>query len=120
MGLHTSSISTVNLSLQQIVLFGFLSPPNRLFFTDSHIPWNHIQSPYTVDFSETEVKAQIERELFPKDDVWLIGKIGITGRYGGTYEENQIYLICVFLKFSLCETSPFDRIGQHSLLSNNC
>ena len=25
--------------------------------------------------------------MFPKDDVWLIGKIGITGRYGGTYEE---------------------------------
>ena len=46
-----------------------------------------LQSPYTVDFSETEVKTQIERELFPKDDVWLIGKIGITGRYGGTYEE---------------------------------
>lgn len=46
-----------------------------------------LQSPYTVDFSETEVKTQIERELFPKDDVWLIGRIGITGRYGGTYEE---------------------------------
>ncbi len=46
-----------------------------------------LQSPYTVDFLETEVKTQIERELFPKDDVWLIGRIGITGRYGGTYEE---------------------------------
>ncbi len=46
-----------------------------------------IQSHYTVDFSETEVETQIERELFPKNDVWLIGRIGITGRYDGTYEE---------------------------------
>ena len=46
-----------------------------------------LQSPYTVDFSESEVKNQIERELFPKDAPWMIAKIGISGRYEGTYEE---------------------------------
>ena len=46
-----------------------------------------LQSHYTVDFSETEVETQIERELFPEDDVWMVSRIGITGRYGGTYEE---------------------------------
>lgn len=46
-----------------------------------------LQSHYSVDFTEEEARTQIERELFPKGGDWLISKIGITGRYGGNYEE---------------------------------
>lgn len=45
-----------------------------------------LQSHYSVDFSEQEARIQIERELFPKSGDWLIARIGITGRYGGSYE----------------------------------
>ena len=40
------------------------------------------QSYYSVDFTEEEARTQIERDLFPKRETWLIGKIGISGRYG--------------------------------------
>ncbi len=46
-----------------------------------------LQSHYSVDFTEKEARTQIERELFPKDGDWLIARIGITGRYGSSYEE---------------------------------
>lgn len=45
-----------------------------------------LQSPYTVDFTEEQARVQIIRELFPKGEHWPITKIGITARYGGTYE----------------------------------
>ena len=45
-----------------------------------------LQSPYAVDFTEEQAREQITRELFPKGKDWLIGKIGITGRYGSVYE----------------------------------
>ena len=45
-----------------------------------------LQSPYTVDYTEEQARTQITRELFPKGGEWPIGKIGITGRYGGVYE----------------------------------
>lgn len=45
-----------------------------------------LQSPYTVDFTEEQARVQITRELFPKGEYWPITKIGITARYGGTYE----------------------------------
>lgn len=46
-----------------------------------------LQSHYSVDFTEEEARTQIDRELFPEDDDWLIGRIGITGKYSGSYEE---------------------------------
>lgn len=46
-----------------------------------------LQSHYSVDFTEEDARTQIERELFPKDGTWPISKIGITGRYGGRYED---------------------------------
>ena len=45
-----------------------------------------LQSPYTVDYTEEQARVQITRELFPKGEHWPITKIGITARYGGTYE----------------------------------
>lgn len=45
-----------------------------------------LQSPYSVDFTEEQARKQIYRDLFPKEDEWLVGRIGITGRYGGSYE----------------------------------
>lgn len=45
-----------------------------------------LQSHYSVDFTEEEARTQIERDLFPKGEAWLIGEIGISGRYGGRYE----------------------------------
>ncbi len=46
-----------------------------------------LQSHYSVDFSEEEARIQIERELFPEGGDWLIARIGITGRYGSSYED---------------------------------
>ena len=43
-----------------------------------------LQSPYSVDFTEEQARKQIEIELFKGE--WPITKIGITGRYGGAYE----------------------------------
>lgn len=45
-----------------------------------------LQSYYSVDFTEEEARTQIERDLFPKGEAWLIAEIGISGRYGGRYE----------------------------------
>lgn len=45
-----------------------------------------LQSYYSVDFTEEEARTQIERDLFPNGETWLIGEIGISGRYGGRYE----------------------------------
>lgn len=46
-----------------------------------------IQTPYSVEFTEDQVKAQIKDELFPQGGGWLIGRIGINGRYNGDYED---------------------------------
>lgn len=46
-----------------------------------------LQSHYSVDFTEEEARTQIDRELFPEGGDWLIGRIGITGKYIGSYEE---------------------------------
>lgn len=46
-----------------------------------------IQSPYSVEFAESVVRKQIEDELFPEGKEWLIAKIGITGKYNGSYEK---------------------------------
>ena len=45
-----------------------------------------LQSPYTVDYTEEQARKQIEEDLFPESQDWLISKIGITARYGGSYE----------------------------------
>ena len=45
-----------------------------------------IQSPYSVKLSEAVVREQIERDLFPDNVVWPICRIGITGRFEGSYE----------------------------------
>lgn len=44
-----------------------------------------LQSPYSVEFAEEQARKQIEVDLFTED--WSITKIGITGRYDGTYED---------------------------------
>ncbi len=46
-----------------------------------------LQSPYTIDFSEEQVKEQT-KELLRKDveDRWIISKIGINAHLGGSYE----------------------------------
>lgn len=46
-----------------------------------------LQTPYSVDFTEEQVKVQTQ-ELFEKDEEgnWLIQRIGINGNYGGAYE----------------------------------
>ena len=46
-----------------------------------------IQSPYTVDFTEEEAKKLIAGDLTPKDETWLVAKIGINGSYRGKYEK---------------------------------
>ena len=46
-----------------------------------------IQTPYSVEFTEDQVKAQIKDELFPQGGGWLIGRIGINGRYNSDYED---------------------------------
>lgn len=45
-----------------------------------------IQSPYSVKLSEAVVRKQIERDLFPDNVVWPICRIGITGKFEGSYE----------------------------------
>ena len=45
-----------------------------------------LQSYYSVDLTEEVARTQIERDLFPKGETWLIAEIGISGRYGGRYE----------------------------------
>ena len=45
-----------------------------------------MQSPYTVDFTEEQTKKLIAGDLTPKDDIWLVGKIGINGSWRGKYE----------------------------------
>lgn len=46
-----------------------------------------LQTPYSVDFTEEQVKVQTQ-ELFEKDEQgrWLIQRIGINANYGGAYE----------------------------------
>lgn len=46
-----------------------------------------IQSPYSVEFAESVVRKQIEDEMFPEGKELLIAKIGITGKYNGSYEK---------------------------------
>lgn len=46
-----------------------------------------LQSPYGVDYTEEQARKLIQEDLFPSEDEWLIAKIGITARYGGTYED---------------------------------
>ena len=48
-----------------------------------------LQSPYSVEFAEDVVRQQIEDELFPEEKEWLIARLGITGRFDGSYEEMQ-------------------------------
>ena len=45
-----------------------------------------LQSPYSIDFTEEQARMQIYEDLFPEDETWLIGRIGISGRYQGSYE----------------------------------
>lgn len=45
-----------------------------------------IQSPYSVKFQETVVRKQIEDDLFPHGGAWLVGRIGITGKFNDSYE----------------------------------
>ena len=49
-----------------------------------------LQSPYSVEFPEAVARQQIEAELFPEGKEWLIARLGITCRYGGSYEEMRI------------------------------
>lgn len=49
-----------------------------------------IQSPYSVEFAEDVVRKQLEEELFPENGKWLVGGIGITGKYDGSYEEMRV------------------------------
>ena len=46
-----------------------------------------IQSPYSVEFAEDVVRKQLEEEMFPENGKWLVGRIGITGKYNGNYEK---------------------------------
>lgn len=45
-----------------------------------------IQSPYSVKLSEAVVRKQIEEDLFPDNVVWPVCRIGITGKFKGSYE----------------------------------
>lgn len=45
-----------------------------------------IQSPYSVKLSEAVVRKQIEEDLFPDGVMWPVCRIGITGRFRGSYE----------------------------------
>lgn len=47
-----------------------------------------LQSPYSIDFTEEQVKEQTQ-ELFVPDESgrWMIRKIGINANYGGAYED---------------------------------
>lgn len=46
-----------------------------------------LQSPYSVDFTEEEARTQISRDLYLNRETSLIEKIGINGRYRGSYED---------------------------------
>lgn len=46
-----------------------------------------IQSPYSVQMSEEVVRKQIADDLFPAGETWIVGRIGITGRFNGSYEK---------------------------------
>ena len=46
-----------------------------------------MQSPYTVDFTEEQAEKLIAGDLAPKDETWLVAKIGINGSYRGKYEK---------------------------------
>lgn len=46
-----------------------------------------IQSPYSAEFTEEQARTQIREELFSRDGNWVIGRIGINGRYAGDYED---------------------------------
>ena len=45
-----------------------------------------LQTPYSVQLSEAVVRKQIEEDLFPKNGGWLVARIGIMGRFNGSYE----------------------------------
>ena len=46
-----------------------------------------IQSPYSVQMTEEVVRKQITDDLFPSGEVWIVGRIGITGKFNGSYEK---------------------------------
>ena len=47
-----------------------------------------IQSPYSVQIAEEVVRKQIEDDLFPTGKkAWIVGRIGITGKFNGSYEK---------------------------------
>lgn len=46
-----------------------------------------IQSPYSAEFTEEQARTQIREELFSRNGNWVIGRIGINGRYAGDYED---------------------------------
>jgi len=50
-----------------------------------------IQTPYNMDFSESQVRDLIKRDLFEVDEAgnWLIEKIGINGAWKGKVEKLQ-------------------------------
>ena len=42
---------------------------------------------YSAEFTEEQARTQIREELFSRDGNWVIGRIGINGRYAGDYED---------------------------------
>lgn len=46
-----------------------------------------IQSPYSVQMAEEVVRKQIADDLFPVGEAWIVGRIGITGKFNGSYEK---------------------------------
>lgn len=46
-----------------------------------------IQSPYSIQMEENVVRKQIADDLFPTEGAWIVGRIGITGKFNGSYEK---------------------------------
>ena len=47
-----------------------------------------IQTPYSVQMAEAVVRKQIEEDLFPAGKkAMIVGRIGITGKFNGSYEK---------------------------------
>jgi len=59
--------------------------PTPAFISREYERRNEKTRKYT-DFTDT-VRKQIEDEMFPEGKEWLIAKIGITGKYNGSYEK---------------------------------
>lgn len=98
--------------------------------TESVICWETVlQSPYTVDFTEEQARRLIKDNLYPKDQEWLIGKIGISGKYMNGYsalvkdqDKSWIERNCVieeqlranykagYWEFILLHTKPLDVV----------